>query len=531
MVEGPGGVELRVPEGAVDEGVVFKIEAFDESLFPPEERPEIDAGTFGGGLKIESHDEPTFKKEVDLVFPKPVDAPDDAFYYVYRRLVGPNGEVAFEVIDHAFVEGEGESAKVVTASYPFGGYTNSFGVYSMAGTPFASQIGYMFLMWSNEQVALQPSHMGVITGKVLRRVYTGETGTPQFVGIPNVLVSGTDDAGNSLIGEPNTTVAISQGDGTFTLYDQYFDGGTVEIAATINGDTRTATAYEYNIDLPALVYYRKKATANITFPAEAPPPPPPQIDIRLMEVVDGSRQAVNGLVVAGTPLLIGFRSNYDVRGAEIEGEVFTVQVDPLRGIDPLGMDFIINGEYTPPTPGAYTVKASAVSPFGGTATASITFKVIAEGGGNNEIDLDNAPEVITLMTVPKNDATGVPVTIFPQVSFTEPVKNLAWKRDAWWKRWWRSRGLCPGGDQSRRRGARGHSIIGSGSHVSDPSAADGPQVRHEVRSFAQRAASSISTRTRMATPRPRISFPSIRLLRPLDPRRWEVPRRDLGLRE
>jgi len=252
-------------------------------LFPPEERPEIDAGTFGGGLKIETPGEPRFKKEVDLVFPKPADAPDDAFYYVYRRLVSPTGVVAFEVIDHAFVEGEGESAKVVTASYPFSGYINSFGVYSLAGSPFTAAIGYMFLMWSNEQAALQPSHMGVITGKVLRRVYTGETGTPQFVEVPDVMVSGTDDAGNPLIGQPNTTVAISQSDGTFTLYDQYFDGGTVKIAATIDGDTRTALAYEHNIDVSALVYYRKKATANITFPAEAAPPPAPQIDIRLME--------------------------------------------------------------------------------------------------------------------------------------------------------------------------------------------------------------------------------------------------------
>jgi hypothetical protein len=48
----------------------------------------------------------------------PQNAPQGAFYYVYRRLVDPNdnSKILFETIDHAFVQGTGANEHVVTAS-------------------------------------------------------------------------------------------------------------------------------------------------------------------------------------------------------------------------------------------------------------------------------------------------------------------------------------------------------------------------------------------------------------------------------
>src|SRR5258706_13898910 len=72
---------------------------------------------------------PVFHKEVKLEFPKPADAPDGSFYYVYRRLQGPNNTYSFETIDRAFVEGSGSQAKEVTAA-PFPGLNDSVGAFS-----------------------------------------------------------------------------------------------------------------------------------------------------------------------------------------------------------------------------------------------------------------------------------------------------------------------------------------------------------------------------------------------------------------
>ena len=130
--------------------------------------PDLGTGSGGqplahlaGGLEITSEDTPTFKKPIDLAFPlpdftavpeedrPPADKPEDAYYYVVRRVEGPCADgtdtcdvserkVLFETIDHAFVECpdeqetcEASEKKVVTASYPFSGYLNSFGGYGI----------------------------------------------------------------------------------------------------------------------------------------------------------------------------------------------------------------------------------------------------------------------------------------------------------------------------------------------------------------------------------------------------------------
>ena len=452
VVEGTGGVELRIPEGALEQGVVLKIEAFDETLFPANERPDIPGGMFGGGLRIHSDDEPTFKKEVDLVFPKPAAAPDGASYYVHRRLEGPldaggSPIILFETIDQAFVEGDGPDAKVVTASYPFSGYLNSFGRVDANGMLHAAPTVHLGLSWTDVPIPLP----GVVTGNVFRAVVPPNdpenlNPAPQFKPVVNALVSGVD-AGSRLLfaSQQNATVAVTQGDGKFTLFDAFFTGGTVQIAATVGfggpnpsitacpatpgpADTvRCATAFELSADDLArqnLIAYAHVATANITFPPSMSTPQPTAIKIRVMELLaNGERSNTNGVVEAGSKLLIVFDSEIDVRGVSINGEHFGIRVDPLRG-EAQGADFVTDGEFTPTSAGSYTVVATALPPVGSIVRSTATFLAVAPGGSNNDPLPDEAPALITSRTWPRPGAKNVSTDVTLQAAFSEPVRGI-----------------------------------------------------------------------------------------------------------
>ena len=134
-VEGPGGVELRIPSGALEKGVELKVEGLTaEALLQqfPGQVPDLGRGAddkplahMAGGLKITSKDEPSFSKPIDLAFPVPAEALAAAqahsqdetapYFYVVRRLEGPcedgsdtcaaaDRKVLFQTIDHAFAE-------------------------------------------------------------------------------------------------------------------------------------------------------------------------------------------------------------------------------------------------------------------------------------------------------------------------------------------------------------------------------------------------------------------------------------------
>jgi hypothetical protein len=224
-------------------------------------------------------------------------------------------------------------------------------------------------------------------------------------------------------------MAVSRSDGTFTLYDPRYVGGTVEVSATFGGETVKATAFEANpldwVSTELKHYGKNIATVNITYPAVAPPPAPPAIEIRVMTVVNGKRKDAGGLAVVNEPLIIGMRAqNAEVRGATVKGEEFGIRVDPLKGRDPLGMDVILSPDYVPSQPGAYTIVATALPAIGSPITSSMTFRAITAGGSANGPLPDDAPAVITAKTYPKAGAKGVPVSAFPYVEFTEPVKKI-----------------------------------------------------------------------------------------------------------
>ena len=89
VIAGDGGVELRIPEGALERSVQLKISLAALADFP--QLPDMGADAqYGAGLKVESPDKPTFAKPLTLVFPKPAAAPRRGTYYGASELAAPN---------------------------------------------------------------------------------------------------------------------------------------------------------------------------------------------------------------------------------------------------------------------------------------------------------------------------------------------------------------------------------------------------------------------------------------------------------
>jgi hypothetical protein len=447
-VLGTGGVEVRIPEDAVMNGVaaILKIAAISLDELPPGGLPDLGLpeATASTALKLESPDPPSFNREVDLVFPKPVDAPENAVFFVYRRLEGPDGRVAYETIDYADVEGEGDNAKVVTASFPMPGYVSSLNAYTLSGLDTGGAIGsqltnYAILMWAYELASPGRVLGGVITGQVRRVKWDPGATSPTYEAVEGAMVSAADASGQPLFatqpagGQPPTVGVSQKGTGTYSLFDLTYTGGTVTVSAKLGGQTVTATAYQVdpqNTKSPGLRFARNVATANLTFPAVPPTLPPSPVLVSVMTIdANGARKNSNGIVIAGEPLVIGVKAGgltvqrIDVRH-RTELTEFAARQDPLAGQSPAAFEAIADGSVSLPVPGSYTITATAINPDGGVVIGQIVVRAAAPGGGNNESLPNEAPRVITARTYPKANATGVPIGALVQVAFTEPVRKV-----------------------------------------------------------------------------------------------------------
>ncbi|MBZ5508477.1 MAG: Ig-like domain-containing protein [Acidobacteriia bacterium] len=432
-VTGSGGVELRIPEGALNQAATFKIETFGPDLFP--ERPDLLGGTFGGGLKITSPEKPTFKKEVKLVFPKPADAPDGAFFYVYRRMTNTDGTVTFQTIDHGLVEGDGAAAKVVTASPPFSGYSDSYGNLASIGgvggfviNSLADQ--HFTLMWTFEKFLIGVASQDIIVGKVLRTIPPGPGEVnPTFVPIPGAKAWRTDDVNQQ-------TIAISDSNGLFTMFTNKLGAATIKVTVRLQtGEEQQANAIventaqpddsKYSLLLGIYRLYKNVARATITFEPTAPVPPAPQMDVRIFtHDASNRRTEINGLVSTGTSLSIGVVSttdpNLNIRSLSVNGQSLAFGPDS-GGTPPLLA--VTSTDYVPSQAGTYTVTATALSPFGGPAvTDTKSFRVLASGESNSTTDQNNPPTVVSV--VPINHAERISPGVFPQIVFSEPVTNV-----------------------------------------------------------------------------------------------------------
>ncbi len=440
-VKGPGGIALRIPEGALSSAVTLKITPVAEDQFPT--KPDVPGAHFGGGLRIESSGPVHFAKEVDVVFPLPKDAadavaaagmqPKDAFFYIYRRATADDGQPLMETIDYAKVEGSGDDAKVVTASFPFPG------LILLGIDP-----SYMILMWTFDHLVPSVPAEGVVSGRVLRPRYTA-TGDVVYDGVANANVELVDAAGNRF--DPHLGGKTNNA-GVYAILDHRFESSTVQVLVTTeSGETARATAFEVQAsdsnllkepELQTLVgqaIFKRIAHANVTLSVQQSPPSVPVITIRTMKTEGGHRVDTRGLSVTGTPLTIGADAGtYSVRSVTIaregaqsgEGDSLAVQPDPLwqqTPRDPLAMPVIATELFTPSQAGSYHITVTALPPLGPAVTSSITIRVLADVN-HVENDPNSPPSVITAQTVPKADATGVPITLFPQVAFTEPVHDI-----------------------------------------------------------------------------------------------------------
>jgi hypothetical protein len=100
------------------------------------------------------------------------------------------------------------------------------------------------------------------------------------------------------------------------------------LPAVLDGQVQRATAFDSTDSLSrALVpeelrFYRNVATANIVFPVKPDPSVAPAITISTSRDVNGVRQRTDGLLVAGSAVLIGVTA----RAGETELPVTNVTV-------------------------------------------------------------------------------------------------------------------------------------------------------------------------------------------------------------
>lgn len=454
------GVEVRIPEGALDRPVSLRITSVGEDAFP--QSPQIPSAHFGRGIKIESADKPIFKKEVRYAFPLPdftavssdqrPDDPKDAYYYVSRMINLPAGETAFQTLDWARVEGTGADAKVVMQSYPMSGAIDNYDSYNPAsGWAFPVGASYAIMQWTFNRLLPGTPTNGVITGVVTRPVYAPGQATPTNKGVGGLsvrTVKGTDAciaAATVLPIDPActlarpTSIAITQDDGRYTVFDDQFLSGPVAVVA-IDESGSPYVSRTYALELtnskfqtdPGLInlvqfgQFQNIAEANVLLPAAPRPRLTSTLDIVIRE--DGKSETNSGFTTVGTPLVIGFKTSdpnrdFVVQSATINGEQRTVR---QGGVDDVPLTFLLSDLFTPDHTGTYTIVATAVAPFGGTVTATRTLRVVA-AVDTVDNDPDNPPSVVYVLPKPPADgvpAANIPLDILPEIHFSEPVRHV-----------------------------------------------------------------------------------------------------------
>jgi hypothetical protein len=429
-VTGPNGTGLIVPAGAVNSGVTFQLSTFEQSAFP--DMPDVDNLQFGSGLSIQTTGTTTqFNQEIKLVFPVPAGAAGGAEYYVYRRVVFPDSTIGYEVIDEAKVQGSGSSAQVVTASYPFPGYSYIWGALdNFYLTYFVQPLQNVFTQ-------------GAITGKVLGSSYTAGSPTPVSTPIAGAQVWSNKPGVEDYTTRQPVFATSQQGTGVYTLWDPNFTGGNVTVYANnipgnflpsgSSGSTVFSTsAYEIPstsslwtlFENTLLGQYRNVATGDITVPPPSPPQPPAAFNVTVVsQDGNGNRTPTSGVVAAGTSLVIGVSATLgSAQGVAVVGTTVSVNGQTLTVSNDPQSQYSVIASYLAAETGVFTIQVSVANAFGGPpATVSNTFLVIGSGGSVNGVTTGIAPMVLTAGSYPTSGTTQVPVNVSPSIAFSEPV--------------------------------------------------------------------------------------------------------------
>jgi hypothetical protein len=347
--------ELRIPEGALDKGVIFTAQSYTPAEGDPlpqiADNPDFpDAVTgFGAGIQWTVSDPNVqFKKEVDLAYPVPAIPAaaaakgytnENAFFYIFRRMkVGENADhtpqYAFRAIDEAKIEGTGADARVVTKSPPFTGVRDPFNALIFpTAQPLAAwgvdaaHAVLDTLMASYDAVGGQAVCVG-ITGTVRRAEYVTdpETQQTQLVskGVPGARVfldpaPGLSDldwltAGVALWKATFPGGATSTGpDGRFAFWMFKKPEGEYHLRATDGNKSAKGRLYQTQpADALALglgLRYKQVFTTTLTLPAVAPPATPAEVSVHLFHrgALAVRIPETSGFILKGTTLLIGVK--------------------------------------------------------------------------------------------------------------------------------------------------------------------------------------------------------------------------------
>ncbi|MEO8501682.1 MAG: hypothetical protein ABI565_12255, partial [Vicinamibacteria bacterium] len=458
-VDGPGGTAIDIPEGALSKGLTLKLDVLTPEQYDtqfPNQRPAFGTRPIGSVLKISTPEPQKFQRPAKLTFGVPNNFatthpgadPRDAVFYVLQRTVLPNGTVAFQTIDHAFAVCPGDvpggdlpvrddpgkptcdvsELTVKTASPPHPQFTGNDAVDI-----------YIVLTydWAGAAAQARQALAGVIAGRVRRQAWGTDdnAGVVKYEPVSGALVYGFDsttagpggDASRLLA--PNGVVSLSQADGTYSLWDAQYQGGTVQVFARVGDEVRSGLGYEGNPQdvsaswgpFQALKFYANKVHVDILFEAQQPPPPAPDVEVRVLR--DSDRTDTGGISTVGTPLRVAFRNNragetVTINSLDINGLNFVVALDPTGTFAAVTQD-----AWTPTQPGTYLLRTTAIAPIGGSVPVSTTVRIVAAGGG---IDTDQTqpPRVLDQRTYPKPRAKSVQTSIFPTIAFSEPVVGV-----------------------------------------------------------------------------------------------------------
>ena len=172
-------------------------------------------------------------------------------------------------------------------------------------------------------------------------------------------------------------------------------------------------------------HYRNQVKANITFPLRDSDQPLSfgPLQIRVMKEIEGQRREVGGFAIVGQPLLVGFSlpGGTVLPGIEVESQGHGQTLPTIS--DPRGMVERL-ATLTPALPGVYVVRATGHPlPAGPTVVGEVTFRAVVSGGDAAQ-PIPGRPRVVSGRTLPPNQDEDVGTGVYPQVVFTEPVRNL-----------------------------------------------------------------------------------------------------------
>lgn len=461
-----GRVSVAIPEGATDQPVRLKVEVAPLETVPADTPPAFGEDVHVGGvLKLESPDMPSFSKPLAVTFEKPADAPEGAQYQVLRMVrLGsePDAPVAYEALTEGLVveeaappaplapagergstPGRGRTLtnyKVRTFEGELFGALADFGsiVPPAGGAMMPTATAYAVMTWTYYQLQPGTPLPAVVVAKVVRAVPGNTPGQTTYVPVPSAKVTAADLAGTELT--PGTLLGQTGADGTIVLWHFRYTGNPVYVTATDPDPLRAGEKKSGQATLlaPADTHSLLRGRyselfATVVLDPTTPQPPPPTVTARLFTVDGGVRSEVtSGVVIEDTPLLIGLTTKkipnstvtYVVPsgGVEIEGETATVVADPTAQNTYLVQASGPGGLYVPGNPGTYVirVRVQRSDDPDHPVYVSQSFRAIAQGGTVDNDPL-NPPQVLSVRTVPRNGATGVPVDTLPQLAFSEPV--------------------------------------------------------------------------------------------------------------